>query len=180
MKPLIRVITITAGIIMSGCSLFQWAMAGATLSDANVLAMLDIINLSEIDSSNLAQQKAASPYVRTFATLMLSEHTAMMQETRRLAQQINVDPQTPVLASIVGKRHQETMAELRRMSGPDFDQVYLKSQIKLHEQAIDLVQHTADTVHNRRLHDHLKGARQDLLTHLSTASVIEQNVVARF
>ena len=180
MKLLTRAITIAVGVILSGCSLFQWAMAGATLSDANVLAMLDVINLSEIDSSNLAQQKASSPYVRTFATLMLSEHTAMMQETRQLAQQIKIDPKTPTLASIVGKRHQETMEELRRMSGPDFDQVYLKSQIQMHEQAIDLVQNTADTVHDRRLHHHLKGARQDLLTHLSTVSAIEQNVVARF
>ena len=180
MKPLIRVNTITVGIILFGCALFQSAMAGATLSDANVLAMLDVINLSEIDSSNLAKQKASTGEVQTYASLMLSQHTAMMQERRRLAQQINVDPKTPVLASKVGKRHQETMKELRRMSGPDFDQVYLKSQIQMHEQAIDLVQNAADTVHDRRLQHHLKGAREDLTLNLSTASAIEQNVVARF
>jgi len=144
-----------------------------------VLAMLDIINLSEIDSSNLAQQKAASPYVRTFATLMPSEHTAMMQETRRLAQQINVDPQTPVLASIVGMRHQETMEELRRMSGTDFDQAYMKYQIQVHEQAIGLVQTKAEFVHDLHLYHHLKGDRQDLLTHVSLASGIERHLVAR-
>ena len=180
MKPLARVRTILAALILSGCSLFQWAMAGTTLSDANVLAMLDIINLSEIDSANLAKQKASIGEVKTFASLMLSEHTTMMQETRRLAQKINVDPQTPVLASKIGKRHQETMEELRRMSGPDFDQVYLTSQIKMHEQAIDLVQNTADTVHDRRLQHHLKGARQDLITHLSTANAIEHYVVAPY
>src|SRR5574342_462473 len=102
MKLLTRAITIAGGVILSGCSLFQSAMAGATLSDANVLAMLDIINLSEIDSSNLAKQKASTGEVQTFASLMLSQHTAMMQETRRLAQQINVDPKTPGLASKVG------------------------------------------------------------------------------
>jgi putative membrane protein len=180
MKPLTIVITLASGVILYGCSLFQWAMLGATLSDANVLAMLDIINLSEIDSADLAKEKASSEEVRTFASRLLTEHTAMMQETRQLAQQINVDPQMPVLASIVGTRHQETMEELRSMSGADFDQTYLKYQIKMHEQAIDLVQHTADSVHNRRLHHHLKGARQDLLTHLSTASAIERHVVARY
>jgi len=180
MKPLTIVITLAGGVILSGCSLFQWAMFGATLSDANVLAMLDIINLSEIDSADLAKEKSSSEEVRTFASRLLNEHTAMMQETRQLAQQINIDPQMPVLASIVGKRHQETMEELRRMSGADFDQTYLKYQIKMHEQAIDLVQHTADSVHNRRLHHHLKGARQDLLTHVSTASAIERYIVARY
>ena len=130
MKPLARVITILAGLILSGCSLFQSTMPGATLSDANVLAMLDIINLIEIDSSNLAQHKASSEEVRTFASIMLSEHTAIMQGTRELAQQINVDPQTPVLASAVGKRHQETMEELRRISGADFDQAYLNIKFR--------------------------------------------------
>lgn len=180
MKPLIRVITIAAGVILSGCSLFQWAMPGVTLSDANVLAMLDVINLSEIDSADLAKQKASSEQVRIFASRILNQHTAMMQETRQLAQQINVDPKMPALASTVGERHQETMEELRSMSGADFDHAYLNYQITMHEQAIDIVEHTADYVDNRRLHDHLKGARQDLLTHESTASALERYVVARY
>jgi len=50
----------------------------------------------------------------------------------------------------------------------------------MHEQAIDLVQNTADTVHDRRLQHHLKGARQDLITHLSTANAIEHYVVAPY
>jgi putative membrane protein len=153
-------------------------MPGATLSDASVLAMLDIINLSEIDSANLAQQKASSGEVRMFASRILSEHTAMMQETRQLALQINIDPETPALASTVGRSHQETMEELRRKSGADFDQAYLNSQIRIHDQALDLVEGTADSVHDLRLKHHLKGLRQDLLTHLSTARGIDRHVHA--
>ena len=180
MKPQTTIISIAATVILSGCSLFQSVMPGTTLSDANVLAMLNVINLSEIDSADLAKEKTSAAEIRIFASQMLNEHTAMLQESRQLAQQINIDPQMPVLASIVGKRHQETMEELRRMSGADFDQAYLKYQIKMHERAIDLVQHTAESVDNRRLHHYLKGARQDLLTHVSTASPIERYVVARY
>ena len=180
MKLPTRAITIAVGVILSGCSLFERAMPGATLSDSSVLAMLDIINLSEIDSANLAQQKASSGEVRTFASRLLSEHTAMMQETRQLAQQINIDPKTPVLASTVGKSHQETMEELRRKSGADFDQAYLSSQIRMHDRVLDLVEGTADSVRDLRLQRHLKGLRQDLLTHLSTARGIERHVVALY
>ena len=179
MKPFTNVITIAIGFILSGCSWFQWGMPVAAMSDANVLATLDIINLSEIDSANLAKERASSE-VRTFASRMLNEHTAMLQKTRQLAQQINVDPKTSTLASIIGKRHQETMEELRRMSGANFDQAYLKYQIKMHEQAIDLVQAKADFVHDSHLHHHLKGERQDLLTHVSLASGIERHIVARY
>src|SRR5262249_31623417 len=162
---LIRVITIAAAVILSGCSLFQWAMPGATLSDANVLAMLDVINLSEIDSADLAKQKTSSAEVRIFASQMLNEHTAMLQESRQLAQQINVDSQMPALASTVGKRHQEMMEELRSLSGANFDQAYMKYQIQMHEQAIDLVQNAADSVGDFRLQYHLEELRQDLITH---------------
>ena len=180
MKLLLRVVPIMAGLILSGCSLFQWTMHVAMLSDANVLAMLDIINLSEIDSADLAKEKASSEEVRTFASRMLNEHTVMLQETRQLAQKIHVDPETPVLVSIVGKRHQETMEELRSMSGAAFDRAYLKYQIQMHEQAIDLVQNKADFVHDSHLHHYLKGGRQDLLTHVSLANGIERHVVGHY
>jgi putative membrane protein len=179
MKPLTTVMAIVAGAVLSGCSWFQWAMPGATLSDANVLAMLDTINLSEIDAAALAKEKAASEEVRAFASRMLNEHTMMMQETRQLAQRINVKSDTPALASTVGKTHQETMEELRKTSGPDFDHAYLKYQIKMHEQAIDLIQDTASSVENSRLQQHLRQARPDLESHLSAARAIERQLVAQ-
>jgi putative membrane protein len=180
MKPLTTIMAILAGAILSGCSLFQWAMPGATLSDANVLAMLDTINLSEIDAADLAKQKASSEEVRSFASRMLNEHTTMMQKSRQLAQRINVQPDTPALASTAGKTHQETMEELRKASGPDFDHAYLKYQIKMHEQAIDLVQDTAGSVDDLRLQQYLRQARPDLDSHLSAARAIERHLVAQY
>jgi putative membrane protein len=180
MKSLTTIMAIVGGVVLSGCSLFQWAMPGATLSDANVLAMLDTINLSEIDAAHLATQKASSEEVKTFATRMLNEHTMMMQDTRQLAQRINVQPETPALASTAAKTHQETMEELRKLSGRDFDQAYLKYQIKMHEQAIDLVQDTADSMDNPKLQQHLRQARPDLDSHLTSARVLERQLVAQY
>ena len=68
------------------------------------------------------------------------------------------------------------MEELRSMSGAEFDQAYMKYQIQIHEQAIDLVQAKADFVHDSHLHHHLKGDRQDLLTHISRAYGIERHM----
>ena len=180
MKSLIPTMAIVASAILSGCSLFQWAMPGVTLSDANVLAMLDIINLSEIDAAQLAKQKASSEEVRTFAARMLNEHTTMMQETQQFAQRINVQPEMPALASTAGKTHQETMEELRMMAGPDFDQAYLKYQINMHEQAIDLIQDTAISAGDVRLRHHLRRARPELDSHLSAARAIERHLVAQY
>lgn len=57
-----------------------------------------------------------------FASRMMKEHTAIMQESRQLAQVINVYPKPPALASTMGEKHHYTMKELRGMSDADFDQ----------------------------------------------------------
>ena len=179
MKTFTTIIAIVGGAVLSGCSLFQWAMPGTTLSDANVIAMLDTINLSEIDAADLAQQRASSK-VRTFASQMQTEHTLMLQDTRQLAQQLNIQPQAPALASTAGTTHLATMEKLRTMSGSDFDQAYLKYQIQMHEQAIDLIQDTADSVDDPLLQQHLKKASPDLESHLSEARTLERNLVAKY
>jgi putative membrane protein len=172
-------IAILTGAVLSGCSWFQWAMPGATMSDANVLAMLDTIDRSEIDAAHLAKQKASSEDVRSFASRMLSEHQAMTQESRQLGQVMNVQPEMPALASTAEKTHQETMEELRNKSGRDFDQAYIEYQIKMHEQAIGLVRDTAGSVDNSRLQRHLRQARPELESHLSAARAVEQQLVAQ-
>jgi putative membrane protein len=177
-KPLTSVIAMVGAAVLSGCSLFQWAMPGVTLSDANVLAMLDTINIDEIDAAKLAQQKAFSEKVRTFAARMLNDHKTMMLDTRQLAQRIHVKPERPALASTTGKTHQKTMGQLRMLSGRAFDQAYLKYQITTHEQAIDLVQDIADSVDNSVLQQHLIKTRPDLENHLSKARALERQVIA--
>jgi putative membrane protein len=179
MKSLMLVLSIVGGAVLSGCSLFQWAMPGATLSDANVLAMLDTLNRSEIEAANLAQQKASSEEVRTFASQMLNNHITMSQETRQLEQRIKVQPETPALASTTDKAHRKMMEELRNKSGPAFDQSYVEYQIKMHEQAIGLVQDTAGSVDNPQLQQHLRQARPDLESHLSAAKATERQLVAQ-
>jgi putative membrane protein len=179
MKPLAGVMAAVGLVVLSGCSLFQWAAPGATLSDANVLAMLDTISVGEVDAAQLAQRKASSEQVRTFASRMLNEHSTMIQDTRQLAQRINVHSKTPALASTIGETHRKTMEELRTLSGREFDQAYLKYQIKMHEQAIDLVQDTAGSVENSVLRQHLIKTRPDLESHLSAARAVERQVIAQ-
>jgi putative membrane protein len=179
MQFILPVVAILAGAILSGCSFFQWAMPGATMSDANVLAMLETIDRSETDAAQLARQKASSEEVRSFASRMMNEHTTMSQETRQLGQRINVQPETPALASTAEKTHQETMEELRNKSGNDFDKSYMEYQIKMHEQAISLVEDTAGSVDNSRLQRYLQQARPGLESHLSAARGVKQQLVAQ-
>jgi predicted outer membrane protein len=93
------VVTITASILLSGCSLVQRAMPGSTMSNAEILGLLDTINRSEIDAGQLAKQKASTPEVRSFASRMMSEHQMMVQKVNQSAARLSVQLQKPALAS---------------------------------------------------------------------------------
>ncbi len=165
--------------LIFGCSTIEKLMPGPTLSNANVLSVLNTIDRSEIEAGELAKQKAASKEVRAFAARMVSDHTMMMQETFRLGRRINVQPEPPDLVSALQKTHDQAMAELRGKTGGDFDKAYIDYQIAMHEQAIRFVHDTTGSVNNSRVQEHLRQTRPDLVSHLSSARAVEKQSVAQ-
>ena len=178
MKVVNAVLLVLCIGLISGCAAAQRAMPG-TLSDANVISVLDTINVSEIEAAQLAAQKASSPAVRRFAARLVDEHTEKMQTTVQLANRMRVTPDKPQLASSLESTHRETMQELRKKSGRDFDRAYLDYQVTMHEQAVKLVEDTANSVDDARLKQHLIRTRPDLSSHLSAASEQQRDSVAQ-
>lgn len=115
-----------------------------------------------------------------FASRMLNEHSTSLQEGRLLAQRIPIHPEKPALASTAAQIHQRTMQELRALSGRDFDRAYLKYQIKMHEQAIDLLKGADRSVEHSQLHQHLQQTEPDLVKHLFAARNLERQLVAQY
>ncbi len=167
------------GSLLSGCAAAERAMPG-TLSDANVVSVLDAIDVSEIEAAQLAKQKASTPAVRAYAARLVDEHTANMQQTLQLANRRGLQPEKPRLAAAVESTHQKTMGELRKKSGRDFDRAYLDYQVTMHQQAIKLVEDTANTVDDTRLKQHLIQTRPDLMSHLTCARDLQRQVVAQY
>ena len=171
-------VTLCLGTLLSGCAAAQRAMPG-TLSNANVVAVLDTIDVSEIEAAQLAKQKASSPAVRSFAANLVEQHTESMQKNLQLAKQMRVNPEKPRLASAVESTHQKTMEELRKKSGQDFDRAYIDYQVTMHEQAVKLVEDTAHSVDDPRLKQQLVQTRPDLISHLSAARQLQRQIVAQ-
>lgn len=167
------------GGLLSGCAAAQRAMPG-TLSDGNVVSVLDTIDVSEIEAAQLAKQKASNPAVRAYASHLVDEHTANMQQTLQLANRRGLQPEKPSLAAAVESTHQKTMEELWKKSGRDFDRAYLDHQVTMHQQAIKLVQDTANSVEDTRLKQHLIQRRPDLMSHLTGARDLQRQLVAQY
>ncbi|OQW37258.1 MAG: hypothetical protein A4E19_13925 [Nitrospira sp. SG-bin1] len=168
-------VMIAACSIFSACSLAQRAMPGATMSDADVVGVLNTVNRSEIHAGQLARDRASSSEVRAYASQMVNEHQLKMQNATQLARRIGVQPQQPALARTLENTHREAMEELREKSGRDFDKAYLEYQIKMHQQSVDLVENTVESVDHPELKRFLRETRPDLQKHLATAQSIQRN-----
>ena len=81
-------------------------------------------DLYEIQSSQLALQKAQNTDVRQFAQMMIDHHTQTTQQVTAAAQADGLTPPVPQL-----EPHQAQMiAELQPLSGAAFDGAYVRQQ----------------------------------------------------
>jgi putative membrane protein len=101
-----------------------------------------------------------------------------MQHTIQLANRRGLQPEKPRLAAAVESTHQKTMDELRKKSGRDFDRAYLDYQVTMHQQAVKLVEDTANSVEDTQLKQHLIKTRPDLMRHMAAARDLQRQVVA--
>ena len=166
------VLTWFAGsLLLCSCAFTQRVMP-VTMSNANVVGVLNTIDQIEVDAGQLGKEKAASPKVKTFAARLAHEHTASLQGRHRLAEKLDMDPQKPQLAMALEHMHGESTTLLQKKSGRDFDEAYIKGQIMMHEQMIKLLEDTEATMDQPDLRQHLRYSRPDLLSHLSAARAV--------
>jgi putative membrane protein len=91
-------------------------------------------DLFEIQSSQLALQRAQTPAVKQYAQMLLTHHTQTTQQLMAAAAAAGLPPITPQLMPM-----QVAMLErLQRESGSDFDRVFIREQVPAHEMALAL------------------------------------------
>jgi putative membrane protein len=97
-------------------------------------------DLYEIQSSQLAATRASSDRVKSFAAMMIEQHTMTTREVTAAARAAGLAPPPPAL-----EPHQTQMIrQLRDASGAAFDRAYLTQQRNAHAMALKLHQTYAD------------------------------------
>ncbi len=103
-------------------------------------------DLFEIQSSQLALTRAASPDVRAYAQQLIADHTAASQRLKALASRLQV----PLPAAPQGPH----AALLGTLQGAAFDQAYMAAQLTAHEQAVNLFTAYSRAGHQPQLRAH--------------------------
>jgi predicted outer membrane protein len=110
---------------------------GATLSDANIVALLDEANAADSASGAYALRKATSPDVKAFAKLMMGDHHALRAAGQQLAQRLNVTPAPPADDPLKPAAQAEMAALHGAPKGAQFDKTYIDQEIGIHKAVLD-------------------------------------------
>ncbi len=90
----------------------------------------------EVQLGELAQQKASSPDVKEFATMMVQDHTRAGNKLKEVARRENVE--------LENTSDNDAYDKLSKLSGSDFDKEYIDQMVKDHKDAVDALQDQAE------------------------------------
>jgi putative membrane protein len=152
------------------------SMDVSNLNDAQVAAVLQALNASEIQQAQLAMSKAKSPDVKRFAQKMLMAHREMQTTQATLLTRVHITPSDNAVSNQLKSDTQNEMTTLQSLSGRDFDRDYIDAQVRGHNHALELIDHMAPNVQNSEFRTDLQNARPKIEQHLKDAERIQQRL----
>ena len=129
MKP--RHFLAAATVFATGIVSVQFALAqtasqdspgisGLNKKDTNRLVAIAQANLAEVAAGKMASEKSTNPAVKTFAQMMIEDHSKGLDETKKVAEAKNV-----TLPTEPDSEHKKIATELSKLSGSVFDKEYV-------------------------------------------------------
>jgi putative membrane protein len=129
--------------------------------------------MAEVQLGQMTLQKTNNDQVKQFAQRMIDDHTKMNDQMKPVAQQLGVD-----VPRQVSKKDRATMAKLEALSGPAYDQAYIKDMIKDHKQDLSDFQMEASSGQDQTAKDAASQGSKVIAQHLQMAQQMakDQNV----
>ena len=95
--------------------------------------------MAEVELGRLASQKAQNPQVKSFAQMMVNDHTKAGEELKQIATQHRIQPPTALEDD-----HRDLRERLSKLEGAEFDREYIKTMVQSHEDTVDALEPRVD------------------------------------
>ncbi|MDF2445819.1 MAG: putative outer membrane protein [Moraxellaceae bacterium] len=143
----------------------------ASRKDRNFIEDAITGNLAEIQLGQIAQQRAQNPMVRDYAGMMVNDHTPARQRLMTMASQYGVTPPTEL-----DFMHRRMDKKLRKAEVNEFDEMYIKSQVKDHKKMVELMEEQIQDGENPELKRFASEMLPKIREHLVMAQRLEQQL----
>jgi putative membrane protein len=160
----------------SSTSMNAAAPTPAPMTDAGILAMLAAANHGEIDAGKMAETKATSASVKSFARDMVAAHTKMLNDGNALAKKLNITPDTAAADSINMMNQSGAAALSAAAKGPAFDSAYVNAQVAGHQYVLNMVKTAEGQAQNADLKSALTAAEPNVQQHLDRIQAIQSKM----
>lgn len=119
----------------------------------------------EIAVGRLALQKSNDEAVKEFAQKLMQDHQkANIRLEQSYPQNFTVD---------LDEKHQETLNKLQQAGPASFNDIFLSTQIEMHQDAIELYEKYAEEGRDAQLRDFARETLPDLKNHLKIAEKLD-------
>ncbi len=140
--------------------------------DEKMVKQIAESHLAEISTGKLAQDKASSDEVKSFAKKMVDDHTKALDDLKQLAQSKGV-----MLPTEPGRQHMAQQQKLQGMSGDKFDRQYMQqSGDRAHKETHRLLQRAASRAEDADLKNYASKAIGTVETHQQMAKETTRNL----
>ncbi|MBU3078358.1 DUF4142 domain-containing protein [Sphingomonas quercus] len=154
------------------------AMADATAPSvtANVttpefVTKAAISDMYEIQAAKVALDRSKSAEVKSFAQMMVTDHTATSAKVKSIVTKDKLDPPPAAL----DEAHAKMLADLKAAKAEDFDTTYLDQQTTAHGEALSLLQSYASGGDNADLKAFATETAPKVQMHLDKARSLDRS-----
>ena len=152
------------------------ASGAASLSDANIVYLLDQANAADSARGRLATTKGTSTDVKNFGRLMMGEHHALRAQGQQLAKKLNVTPQAPPNDQSEAQAKTELDSLNAMPKGKAWDKAYIDYEVPYHLALMQTATKALDAAQNQELRDLIKKAAPVVQKHIDHAKQVQQKL----
>ena len=144
-----------------------------TLSDANIVYILDNANALDSAGGAIAATKGSNSEVREFGKMMMRDHHKLRADGQALAKKLGVIPEAP--ASDDSKAsYDKTMSMYNGATkGKDFDKAYIDNEVTYHKAVLETATAAMNAAQNPELKNFIQKAAPAIQAHLDNAQSIQ-------
>ena len=134
-----------SAIVLAAAGLLLLPVAGvsaAEVNDAQIASIVVTANQVDIDAGQLAASRATNDEIRTFARLMVTDHTGVNKAATDLVAKLKVTPQDNPTSKSLKADGEKSLTHLKTLGGAAFDKAYIDREVAYHQQVIDALDKT--------------------------------------
>lgn len=154
-------------------------VAAGPASDAEIAAIVKTANDVDVEISKAAQGKSENADVKTFARMMVNDHTASNKDVDALAQKLEMQIQESRATNDLKAMGDSKRDSLESLDGARFDRAYVDAMVGMHQQLLnDLDATLIPSARSEDMKTLLQATRTVVANHLRMAQDLQTKLGA--